>query len=114
MSFIDKFLGLTKNLPTEIIRSLNLLKVVEERSYIININLKKLRAKYLKEQNENDINSKVLLITIEKYYKELLTLSDYKQEIIKDINYIIEFDFMKNLNPIIEEGKKENEEQNIC
>ena len=109
MSFIDKFLDLTTNLPREIVRSLKLFKTVEERSRNINNNLKSLRTKYLKEINEND--NKVLLLTIEKYYKELLTLSDYKQEIIKEINYILDFDFIKNLPPIIEEGKKECQEQ---
>ena len=52
MSFIDKFLDLTTNLPREIVRSLKLFKTVEERSRNINNNLKSLRTKYLKEINE--------------------------------------------------------------
>ena len=58
MSFIDKFLDVTTNLPREIVRTLKLYKFVEERSRNINTNLKNLRAKYLKEIKEKDQNVK--------------------------------------------------------
>ncbi len=111
MSFIDKFLDVTTNLPREIVRTLKLYKFVEERSRNINTNLKNLRAKYLKEIKEKDQNVKEMLIPIDNYYRELLNLSDYKQELIKEIKYILEDDFLKKIGPIIEEGKKECQEQ---
>ena len=67
MSFIDKFLDVTTNLPREIVRILKLYKFVEERSRNINTNLKNLRAKYLKEIKEKDQNTKEMLIPIDKY-----------------------------------------------
>ena len=110
MSFIDKFLDVTTNLPREIIRLLKLYKSVEERSRNLNTNLKNLRVRYLKEIKEKDQNTKEILIMIDKNYKELLTLSDYKQELIKELKYILEVDFLKKLGPIIEEGQKECQE----
>ena len=44
---------------------------------------------------------------IENYNKEILILSDYKLEIIKELKYIIESSFLNKLSPIIEEGNKE-------
>ena len=111
MSFIDKFLDLTTNLPREIVRILKLYKFVEERSRNINTNLKSLRLKYLKEIKERESTTKEMLIPIDKYYKELLTLSDYKQELIKELKYILEEDFLNKIPPIIEEGQKECQEQ---
>ena len=110
MSFIDKFLDVTTNLPREIVRILKLYKIVEERSRNINTKLKALRVNYLKEIKEDDQKTEEMLIPIGKYYKELLTLSDYKQELIKELKYILEVDFLQKLGPIIEEGQKECQE----
>ena len=48
---------------------------------------------------------------IQNYYEELMNLSEYKQNLIKDIEFIIDNDFLKKLPPIIEEGQKECKEQ---
>jgi hypothetical protein len=115
MSFIDKFLDVTTNLPREIVRILKLYKSVEERSKKINDDLKNLREKYLKEIKETkdtkENNNETILYTNEKYYKELLNLSDYKQSLIDELKFILENDFLKKLEPIIDEGQKECQEQ---
>ena len=109
MSFIDKFLDVTTNLPRMIVRILNLYKSVEERAKEINDNLKNAREKYLK--NVKDKNSELMLNTIDIYYKQLLNLSDYKQSLLEEIKFILEKDFLNKLEPIIEEGQKECQEQ---
>lgn len=116
-SFIDKFLDLTATLPREIVRMLKLLKEVEERSKEINNNLQSEREKYLqklKEKENKNNGDNESLIKIDKLHKELLVLSDYKQEIIKEIKYILEDSFLKKLTPIIQEGEKECQEQLIA
>ena len=114
MSFIDKFLDLTAPLPREIVRFLKLYKIVEERCKQININLKINREKYLQKLKEKEINNNDIINlknTIDLNYKEILTLSDYKQEILKELQYIFEYSFLDKLSPILEEGKKECQDQ---
>ena len=114
MSFIDKFLDLTTPLPREIVRNLKLFKVVEERYRDVNTNLKKERDKYLQKLKEKETkNNDIITIkkNIDKLYKESLTLSDYKQEILKELKYIFENSFLKKLEPIIEEGQNEMQDQ---
>ena len=101
-------------MPREIVRFLKLYKIVEERCKQIKINLKSNREQYLqiikeKEINNNDLNN--LKNAIDINYKEILTLSDYKQEILNELKYIFEFSFLNKLNPILEEGKKECKDQ---
>ena len=111
-SFIDKFLDITNSLPREIIRILKLYKFVEERSRHINTSLKESRLKYLNKMKTNDIKEdEKMKNEIQNYYKELMDLSEYKQNLIKDLEFIIENDFLKKLPPIIEEGQKECKEQ---
>lgn len=116
MSFIDKFLDVTTNLPREIIRLLKLYKFVEERCKNIKNNLTELRMNYIKEMNKlKELNQlkgdepidERILATNNKYYKELLNLSEYKQNLIKELEYILDKDFLKKIAPIIEEGQKE-------
>lgn len=114
MSFIDKFLDVTTPLPREIVRFLKLYKVVEERSKDLNSNLKKYRDIYLQKLKEKEMKSNDLISLkniIDNQFKESLTLSDYKLEILKELNYILEFSFLKKIDPIIEEGRKECQEQ---
>ena len=112
MSFIDKFLDVTTNLPREIVRLLKLYKFVEERSRNINESLKNIRIKYLKDLKEkNQEEENIFKITHDKKYKELLNLSDYKQSLINELKYILEYNFLKKIEPIIEEGQKECQEQ---
>ena len=114
MSFIDKFLDLTAPLPREIVRLLKLYKVVEERCRDINTNLKNERESYLQKIREKEIKNNelsTLKSSIEKKFKESLTLSDYKQEILKELEYIFEYSFINKIAPIIEEGQKECQEQ---
>ena len=116
MSFIDKFLDLTTPLPKKIVRLLKLYKVVEERSRDKNIILKKNREKYLQKIKEKEINNDEIITlknTIDKQFFETLTLSDYKQELLDELYYILESSFLNKLLPILEEGKKECQEQLI-
>lgn len=111
MSFIDNFLEVTNNLPRKIVRLLKLHRTVEQKSKLINDNLKKLREKYLKnlkDKNENDVD---ILHDNDQRYKELLNLSDYKQSLIEELKYILENEFVKKITPIIKEGEKECPEQ---
>lgn len=110
MSFIDKFLDVTTPLPRKIIRNLKLYRVVEERSKDRNCKLKNYREEYLKKIKEKEINNHDIISlkrTIDELQSEILSLSDYKLEIIKELNYIFESSFLNKISPIIEEGKKE-------
>ena len=116
MSFIDKFLDVTTPLPREIVRFLKLYKTVEERCKDNNIKLNSDREKYLQKLKEKEIKNNDLTILedkIDKLYKENLKLSDYKMEILKELNYIFENSFLNKIAPIIEEGQKECQEQII-
>ena len=116
MSFIDKFLDITTPLPREIVRFLKLYKTVEERCKDNNIKLKNDREKYLQKLKEKEIKNNDLIILkgkIDQLYHENLTLSDYKLEILKELNYIFENSFLNKIAPIIEEGQKECQEQII-
>jgi hypothetical protein len=115
MSFIDKFLDLTTPLHREIVRFLKLYKVVEERSKELNTKLKKQRDIYLQKlrEKEKDNNNDILSIKneIDNLFKEILNLSNYKQEILKELKYIFEYSFLNKIKSIIEEGQKECQEQ---
>ena len=114
MSFIDKFLDVTNNLPRKIVRILKLYKFVENLSREKNTDLKKLRTQYLNIIKEKDSNNtEVIRIknTIDKNFKDILTLSDYKNNLINELKYILENNFLDKIAPIIEDGKKECEEQ---
>lgn len=114
MSFIDKFLDVTNNLPRKIVRILKLYKFVENLSRDINTDLKKSRVIYLEKIKEKEPKeSEIITIknSIDKNFKELLTLSDYKKELINELKYILENNFLNKIAPIIEEGKKECQEQ---
>ena len=113
MSFIDKFLDVTANLPRKIIRILKLIKFVEERFKNKNDDLNELRNNYIKNLKENNRNTEEseILNSNNEYLKELMTLSDYKLKNIDELKYILEEDFIKKLNPIVEEGQKELKEE---
>ena len=112
MSFIDNFLDLTANLPRQIIRLLKLNQMVEEKSRNIKDNLKEIRTKYLKDFKEKNEKEYEDIINLNNnYQKELLNLSDYKLNLLEELNYIIEVDFLKKLSKIIEEGQKEIREE---
>ena len=109
MNCIEKFLKLTNSLPKEFVRNLKLLRNVEEKSIDLKNKLKKSREKYLENLKDKifENSESNLLKVIENYNKEILILSDYKLEIIKELKYIIESSFLNKLSPIIEEGNKE-------
>ena len=111
MSFINKFLDLTESLPREIVRSLKLLKVVEDRSKELKDILQKKRELYLQALKEKSSKKNITLKSLKQLHKDLLSLSDYKLQLIKEIKYIIETSFINKLSPIIEEGQKEVQEQ---
>ena len=109
MNCIEKFLQLTNPLPKEFVRYLKLLRNVEEKSFDLKNKLKISREKYLENLKDKifENSESNLLQIIENYNKEVLILSDYKLEIIKELKYIIESSFLNKLSPIIEEGNKE-------
>ena len=103
MSFVDNFLEATATLPRKVVRILKLYLTVEQRAKNIEDNLKILREKYLKDLKEDKIeNSEFILYTNEKYYKELLNLSDYKQNLIDELKYILKYKFINKIEQIIE------------
>ena len=108
-TFINKFLELAEPLPRKLIRHLKLLKEVEKISYNLNQTLKERREQYLEKLREKSLKRNITLKSIKTLYKEVLSLSDYKLELINEIKYILENEFVEKLNPIIEEGKTELE-----
>ena len=107
--FINKFLELAEPIPRKLIRHLKLLKEVEKISYNLNETLKERREQYLEKLREKSLKRNITLKSIKTLYKELLSLSDYKTEIINEIKYILENEFVNKINPIIEEGQNELE-----
>ena len=103
MSSFDKYFIDTKEYPREIIRKLNLYNEVEELYKNINNQLKIIREQNLKEFNEKD-NLKEILMLNKKYSKELLALSDYKKELLEDIDYIIKTKYIDKMDIILEEN----------
>ena len=108
-AFINQFLELAEPLPRKLIRHLKLLKEVEKISYNLNQSLKERREQYLEKLREKSLKRNITLKSIKTLYKEALALSDYKLELINEIKYILENEFVEKLNPIIEEGKNELE-----
>ena len=107
MSFIHQFLDITDSLPRKIVRLLKLLKETENLSSELKTNLQKKREQYLHNLRDKTSKKNVTLKTLKMLQKELLSLSDYKLELIKEIKYMIDTSFLSNLSPIIKEGQKE-------
>lgn len=112
MNFVDKFIDLVEPQPRKIIRYLKLYQTVEKLSKEKKIKLEKQREKYLQKlkENGNESNNKKL---IEENNIELLNYSDFKLEIISELKYIVENEFIKKVSKIVEEGKKECDNNNI-
>ena len=110
MSFITNFLDITEKSRPEIIRILKLIQTVEKRTKEINIYLKNLRIGYLKDLEDKKEDNKEKLNIDKTYYKELLNLSEYKQNLMKELNYI-KNKLVNNMNKIIEEGEKECQDE---
>ena len=110
MSFITNFLDITEKSRPEIIRILKLIQTVEKRTKEINIYLKNLRIGYLKDLEDKKEDNTEKLNIDKTYYKELLNLSEYKQNLMKELNYI-KNKLINNMNKIIEEGEKECQDE---
>ena len=114
MSFIDDFLEAVNPLPRNLVRYLKLYKEVEKTYKDNNNKLKNYRKQFLEKLKEKEItndNINSLKNPIDVLYKQALMLSDYKTNILKEINYIIENSFLKKISPIIEKGKNECKEK---
>ena len=111
MSFINKFLELTESLPRKLVRLLKLLQVAEERSNDLKYSLENKREQYLLNLTEKPSKKNITLKSLKTLHKELLSLSEYKIELIKEIKYIIETSFLNKLSPIIQEGQNDIKEQ---
>ncbi len=107
MSFINQFLELTESLPRKIVRLLKLLEIAEERTNDLKYSLESKREQYLLNLTEKPSKKNITLKNLKSLHKELLSLSDYKTELIKEIKYIIESSFLNKLSPIIQEGKND-------
>ena len=109
MTFVDKFHDLVNQIPRKIVRTTKLLKTVEESSKEKELNLRKKTEKFLQECKGNELKNEAtpLLELLEIENKELEKLSDYKLKIIEGIKYIVEHSFINGLETIIQEGKKE-------
>lgn len=109
MSFIDEFLDFTSILPRDVIRLLKLIKEVDEKSVETNKKLTDSRKLYLSKQKtksgEKDIND--LYNTIHSNYLTAISLSLTKEEIIKELQYLLFTHNLENLSRIIEKGEKE-------
>ena len=103
MSSLDKFFQETNNFPREIIRKLKLYKEAEKLALNLNNKLKIIREQNLKKLNEKT-NLKEILMLNKKYTKELLALSDYKKEILEDLDYIIKTKYIEKIDIILEEN----------
>jgi len=107
MSFIDNFLDQFVNTPREITRLLKLFNEVDTISNNISDTLQKNRKKFLEILNiQNTVNDE-LKNKIYEENKELYSLSDYKQNIINELKYLILVHYKNKLQTIIEEGEKE-------
>ena len=106
-TFVNKFLELTEPIPRKLIRHLKLLKEVERISYNLEKSLKERREQYLEKLREKSLKRNITLKSIKSLYKEVLALCDYKLELINEIKYILENEFVDKLDSIIEEGKEE-------
>ena len=111
MSFIHNFLDTTENIPRKLIRILKLYKTVEQKSQELYDYLKNIREKYLTDLKDKNQDNEELLKTNKQYYKKLLALSEYKQNLIEEIVYIIKQKFIIKVNQIIEEGQRENQDE---
>ena len=111
MSFIHKFLDLVERLPRHIVRLLYLYKEVEERYSELNSTLERKREIYLRNLKERAAKKNVTLKSLKLIQKELISLSDYKIELLKELKYSVQSSFLDKLPPILKEGKKEVQEQ---
>ena len=113
MSFIHKFLDVAEPIPRKIVRLLKLLKETEEISSNLKKNLQKKREQYLQNLREKAPKKNITLKSLKILHKELISLSDYKLELIKEMKYIIDTTFLKNVTPIIQEGKNEIQQKQL-
>ena len=114
MSFIHKFLDIAEPIPRKIVRLLKLLKETEEISANLKKNLQKKREQYLQNLREKAPKKNITLKSLKILHKELISLSDYKLELIKEMKYIIDTTFLKNVSPIILEGKNEVQQKQLA
>ena len=106
MSFVTNFLDITEKLRPKIIRILKLFQTVEKRDKEIYDYLKNIRDGYLKDLKDKNEDNEELLYKDNTCYKELLNLSEYKQKLMQELNYI-KNKLINDMNKIIEEGEKE-------
>ena len=106
MSFIANFLDITEKSRPKIIRILKLIQAVERRTKEINFFLKNMRDGYLNDLKDKNEDNKEKLNIDKTCYKELLNLSEYKQNLIQELIYI-KNKLINNMNKIIEEGEKD-------
>ena len=109
MSFIDEFLDLTAILPRDIVRLLKLIKEVDEKSVETNKKLSENRRVYLTKLQSKSSEKEVtdLFNSIYSSYLTAISLSLTKEEIIKELQYLLFENNLERLSQIIEKGEKE-------
>ena len=109
MSFIDEFLDLTAILPRDIVRLLKLIKEVDEKSVETNKKLSDSRKVYLTKLQSKASEKEVtdLFNSIYSSYLTAISLSLTKEEIIKELHYLLFENNLEHLSQIIEKGEKE-------
>ena len=109
MSFIDEFLDLTAILPRDIVRLLKLIKEVDEKSVETNKKLAENRKVYLTKVQSKASEKEVtdLFNSIYSSYLTAISLSLTKEEIIKELHYLLFENNLDHLSQIIEKGEKE-------
>lgn len=112
MSFIDKFLDITINLPREVIRYLNMFKEAEKKISELQSQLKSAKDEYKKTPNNSNYYNErdKLLATINKLSSDINNLIDYKLQILNELNYIICSSHIKKSEEVIKEGEEECKE----
>ena len=109
MSFIDEFLDVTSILPRDIVRLLKLIKEVDEKSVETNKKLSENRRVYLTKLQSKSSEKEVtdLFNSIYSSYLTAISLSLTKEEIIKELQYLLFENNLERLSQIIEKGEKE-------
>ena len=119
MSFIDEFLDLTTVLPRDIVRLLKLIKEVDEKSIETNKKLSDNRKLYTTKTKGKSTEKEItdLYNMIHSLYLTAISLSLTKEEIIKELHYLLLENNLPHLMQIIEKGEKEvaaNAEMNLA
>ena len=81
----------------------NRTKLIEKRNKLEALIFE--REQYLEKLREKSLKRNITLKSIKSLYREVLALCDYKLELINEIKYILQNEFVEKLNPIIDNAE---------